>query len=111
MRKSSVLLSVFAGVLLLAWAAPAPAAGKEMTITGEAKCTKCSLKETEKCGTVIEAEGKNGKTVRYYLVENDVSKAFHDNICKESKKVTATGTVEKVGDKRELTATKITLAN
>jgi hypothetical protein len=109
MRKQSVLLSVVAGALLLAWALPAVAAGKEVTITGMAKCTKCSLKETEKCGTAIEVEGKNGKTVLYYLVDNDVSKGFHDKICKEPKKVTATGTLEKVDKKRELTVTKIDL--
>jgi Family of unknown function (DUF6370) len=107
--KKSVLLSVLTGVLLLALASPSLVSAKDMTITGEAKCTKCSLKETEKCGTVIEAEGKNGKTVKYYLVDNDVSKAFHESICKEGKKVTATGSVEKVGDKREFTATKIDL--
>ena len=96
--------------MLLALATPAVAA--ERTITGEAKCTKCSLKETDKCGTVIEVVGTNGKTTRYYLADNDVSKDFHSNICKEPKKVKATGSVEKKADgKREMTATKITLAD
>lgn len=107
MKKASLVLTGVAGLLLLALATPAFASDK--TITGEAKCAKCLLKETDKCQTVIEAEGKNGKTVRYYLVDNDVSKAFHPTVCKEAKKVTATGTIKTVEGKRELTATKIDL--
>src|SRR5438034_7792710 len=59
-----------------------------------------SLKETEKCQNVIEVENKSGKKVKYYLADNDVSKDFHKNICKETKKVTATGTVKKVEDRK-----------
>jgi hypothetical protein len=55
-------------------------------------------------------ENKKGKTVNYYLAENDVSKAFHENVCKEAKKVTATGTVKKVDGKNEFTVSKIDLA-
>ena len=97
---------------MLALATPTFAAEKpkEKTITGEAKCAKCMLKETDKCQTVIQVEGKNGKTVKYYLADNDVSKAFHENVCTEAKKVTATGTVKKVEGKNELTVSKIALA-
>ena len=100
------------GLLMLALATPTFAAEKpkEKTITGEAKCAKCMLKETDKCQTVIQVEGKNGKTVKYYLADNDVSKAFHENVCMEAKKVTATGTVKKVEGKNELTVSKIALA-
>ena len=100
------------GLLMLALATPTFAAEKpkEKTITGEAKCAKCMLKETDKCQTVIQVEGKNGKTVKYYLADNDVSKAFHENVCTEAKKVTATGTVKKVDGKNELTVSKIALA-
>jgi hypothetical protein len=112
MKKTSLLLTAVAGLLLLAFATPTFAAEKpkERTITGEAKCAKCMLKETDKCQTVIQAENKQGKTVTYYLVDNDVAKAFHHNVCKEAKKATATGTVKKVGGKSELTASKIELA-
>ena len=101
------------GLLLLAVATPAFAAdtAKERTITGEAKCAKCMLKETDKCQTVIPVETKKGKTVNYYLTENDVSKAFHENVCKDTKKVTATGTVKKAEGKNEFTVSKIALAN
>jgi hypothetical protein len=99
-----------AGLALLALATPTFAAdSKEVTVTGEGKCGKCSLKETEKCQNVIEAK-ENGKTVKYYLTQNATSKEFHDNICKEAKKVTATGTVKEVDGKKELTVSKIELA-
>jgi hypothetical protein len=83
--------------------------GKEITIKGQGKCGKCSMKETASCQNVIEVEkGKHKGT--YYLVQNDVSKSFHDNICKEAKDVKATGTAKKVDGKMEFTASKIELA-
>ena len=82
------------------------AADKDVTITGDGQCAKCSLKETPKCQNAIKTA--DGKT--YYLVENKVSTDFHDEVCKETKKVTATGTVKEVNGKMELTASKIELA-
>ena len=109
-RRIAVMASV-AGLALFALATPTFAAddSKEVTITGEGKCGKCSLKETEKCQNVIEAK-EGGKTVKYYLTQNETSKEFHDNICKEPKKVTATGTVKEVDGKKELTVSKIEVA-
>jgi Family of unknown function (DUF6370) len=111
MKRRIVLMASVAGLALFALAAPTFAAddSKEVTITGEGKCGKCSLKETEKCQNVIEAK-EDGKTVKYYLTQNETSKEFHDNICKEAKKVTATGTVKEVDGKKELTVSKIELA-
>ena len=111
MKKASLLLTGIVGLLFLALATPAFAddKGKERTITGEAKCAKCMLKEGDKCQTVIQAENKNGKMVSYYVADNDVAKAFHENVCKEAKKVTATGTVAKVDGKSEITLSKIEL--
>ncbi len=111
MKRVSLLLVGIAGLLLLALATPTFAADKpkEKTISGEAKCAKCMLKEGDKCQTVIQMENKQGKTVNYYLADNDVSKAFHENVCKEAKKVTATGTVKKVEGKNEFTVSKIEL--
>jgi len=81
----------------------------EVTITGEGKCAKCALHETDKCQTVIQTD-EDGKTVTYYLAPNQVSKDFHENVCKESHKVTATGTVSEENGKKVLTASKIELA-
>src|SRR5437667_4283817 len=108
MKKS---LALVAGVAAL-WVAAATVrivAADEITITGEGKCAKCALKETKECQNVIQTQ-KDGRTVNYYLVANDVSKEFHGKLCKESKKVTATGTVKEVDGKLQLTPTKIELA-
>ena len=107
MKKTLVL---FAGLLMLSLATPTFAdEDSKVTVTGEGKCAKCVLKTADKCQNVIEVS-ENGKTVKYYLAKNDVSKNFHENLCSESKKVTATGTVKEVDGKKELTPTKIELA-
>jgi hypothetical protein len=112
MKKASLVLAAVAGLLTLALVTPVIAAekGKEKTITGEAKCAKCALKQGDKCQTVIQFENKSGKTITYYLADNEVAKDFHAKVCKEAKKVTATGTVAKVDGKQEFTASKIELA-
>ena len=116
--KKSLFLTALAGIALLAFTTSTFAAEgekeggkKEMHIKGEAKCAKCSLKEdgVTECQTVIEVEGKKGKQ-KFYVENNDVAKAFHKNVCKEDKKVTATGTVKREGSKRIFTATKIEVA-
>ena len=106
MKKVSLLFGGITGLGLLL-ATPSFAKDKEVTITGEAKCAKCTLHQGDKCQTVIETEKKNGKTVLYYLADNDAAKAFHEKVCHGPEKVTATGTVKKVDGKRELTLTEI----
>ncbi len=114
MRKASILLTGIAGLVLLAFTTPSLAAqnggDKEMTITGEAKCAKCALKESAKCETVIEAKSADGKTITYHLAQNDAAKNFHENVCHGPQKVTATGTVKTVAGKQELTVAKIEVA-
>jgi hypothetical protein len=107
------IFAVIAAAVALMWAANtssliAKEKDKEVSIKGEAKCAKCMLKEAgaKECKTVIEVE-KKGKTMEYYVVDNNVSKAFHEDVCHAAKKVKATGTVSKVGEKMELTLTKI----
>jgi predicted nucleotidyltransferase len=110
MKRNVTLLAGLAG-LLLALATPSIAdEGKEVTITGEGKCAKCILKETDKCQNAIQTT-EDGKKVTYYLTDNKVSKDFHEDLCKESKKVTATGTVKEVDGKKELTVSKIETAS
>ena len=76
------------------------------TLSGDGKCAKCALKETKECQNTVQVK-EGDKTVTYYLVDNDVSKDFHSNICKGPKKVKASGTVKEVDGKMQLTATKI----
>jgi hypothetical protein len=80
---------------------------KEVTLTGMCVCAKCVLHETTECQNVLQIQ-KDGKTVNYYLTQNDISKAFHDDICTTSgEKVTATGTVSEKDGKQVMTVSKI----
>ena len=104
------IASAIIGLSFLVMAMSAMADDKVQTLTGEGKCAKCALHETDKCQNALQVQ-KDGKTVTYYLVQNDVSKNFHDNICKESKKITVTGTVAEVDGKQQITPTKIEAVN
>ena len=73
-------------------------------------CAKCALHEADKCQNTVQVE-KDGKKTTYYLVQNDVSKKFHDEICKETKAISVTGTCKKVDGKLQVTASKIQLTN
>jgi hypothetical protein len=74
--------------------------GKERTLTGEAKCAKCALHETDTCQTAVVIETKKGKAQTVYLEQNDVAKKFHEQVCKEAKKVSLTGTLKKSEDRK-----------
>jgi hypothetical protein len=108
MKRRTALITGIMGLFLYAVAAPAFADDKEVTVTGEGKCAKCILKEGDKCQTVIETK-ESGKTVKYYVADNEVGKKFNDKdeVCEQAKKVTATGTVKEVDGKKVLTASKI----
>ena len=81
--------------------------GEKVTITGDMVCAKCKLHLTDQCQTVIQVE-KDGKTVNYYLVDNETAKASHGEICSgQSKKVTAMGCVAEKDGKQSFTACKI----
>ena len=84
------------------------AADKDLTLTGEAQCGKCILKKTPTCQMVIQVN-EQGKKHNYYVVANDVSKAFKEDFCAAPKKVTAIGSLRMVSGKRELTLSKISL--
>ncbi len=90
----------------------------ERTVRGNGVCAKCELGETDKCVNAIKVSRKNkiGKEINmtFYLADNDVSKAFHKELCKGSKMVMAKGTVKVEGKgknaKRTLTASSIEVA-
>jgi hypothetical protein len=110
MKKSMLFLTIAAGLLLAVTTSRLLAvdtASKDVTITGKAVCAKCTLHEGDKCQTVIQAQIA-GKAVNYYLTDNDVSKAFHKNICTgPGEQVTATGIVTEKDGKEMLTVSKI----
>jgi hypothetical protein len=109
--KTSILFSIIAAAVLLAVSSQKLTAGdaaKEVTLNGNAVCSKCVLKETKECHNVLQVSD-SGKTTSCYLAENDVSKNFHDQICGTSgEKVSVTGTVSEKDGKQVITASKIT---
>ena len=111
MKKSMLLLA--AGLLLAISTSSLLAvdmAGKEVTISGSMVCGKCTLHETKECQNVVQVS-EDGKTVNYYLKQNDVSKSSKEPICGgSSEKVTVTGTVATEDGKQVLTPTKIDVA-
>ena len=113
MRNMFLIGLSAAGLLLLnastALSAEAKSDSKTVTITGEGKCGKCALKETDSCQNVIQTK-EDGKTVTYYIVKNDVSDKYHGTICKGTKKTTAKGTVKEVKGKKEFTVSEIKAA-
>ena len=83
----------------------------ERTFKGTVKCAKCSLKKTEACQAALEITRKNkdGKeTTRVILIKNDdVTKAFHKEICKTDVFAAVTAKYEGKGKARVLVASKI----
>jgi hypothetical protein len=109
MRKLLPLLAVaafFSGVGLAV-----AAVAEEKTVTGEAVCAKCALKETSSCQNVVMVE-EGGKKVNYYLT-GEASKKAHQslNICTAKKdagiKVKVTGTLSEKDGKKEIEVSKI----
>src|SRR5438874_7804619 len=108
MKKIFATLAGLAVLSLAFNATPAVADDKEVTINGTAKCAMCSLHEGNECTTVIQTK-KEGKTINYYVVDNDVSKKM-EKLSHSGKKVTATGTVKEVDGKQKLTVSKFEVA-
>jgi Family of unknown function (DUF6370) len=107
--KKFIFVPLAAAFLLAGFATSSLAADtNQVTITGSMVCGKCTLHLTKECQDVVQVE-KDGKTVNYFLTQNDVSKAAHDPICDpgSSEKVTVTGTVTEKDGKEIMTPTKI----
>ena len=81
----------------------------ERTIKGTLKCAKCSLKKTEECQAALELarKGKDGKARIIMLKNDDVTKAFHKEICKADVFAAVTAKFEGKGKARVLVASKI----
>jgi hypothetical protein len=112
MKKSKLILAAAAGLMLAFGTSRllADDAGKAITITGNMVCGKCTLHETASCQNVVQVT-TGGKTVNYYLIQNDTSKAAHKAICGgDPETVTVTGTVEEKDGKEVMTPSNITPA-
>jgi len=104
----SIALAVSVATLVLAGALRAAAADEPVTLKGEIKCAKCTLKDAKatECQNVLQTEVE-GKKVNYVLVESDAAKEFKGKACREGQKVKVTGTVTEVDGKKQMKATKI----
>ena len=108
MKKLKLTLALLAGLALGGAAFTALANdSKPTTITGNMVCGKCTLHITDKCQNVVQVT-QDGKSVNYFLIQNDTSKDAHEAVCHgDTEKVTVTGTVEEKDGKEILTPTKI----
>jgi len=95
------LVAVFA----LSAVARAADAGKEVTLKGTITCAKCDLGVADKCATVIKVK-EGDKDVVYYL-DDTSGKKNHGKICKTPTQGSVTGTVSEKGDKKVITASKV----
>jgi hypothetical protein len=108
MRKFKLLLLLAAGLFLATFAQRALADDtNQVTLTGLMVCGKCKLHLTTECQNVLQVE-QSGTNVNYFLVMNQVSTDFHDNICgKDGEKTTVTGTLSVDNGTNIMTPTEI----
>lgn len=107
--KNLITLAAVSLALTVSLVARAAEAKDEKELKGDGLCLKCELKKSDACQNVVRVKEKDGKETLYIMEKNDVSNAFHKNICGGPKKVVAKGTVKKDGDKNILVASKIEL--
>ena len=81
---------------------------KEVKLVGKITCAKCDLAKETECMTVIVVKGKDKKDVIYYF-DPAAHKEHHDTICTEAKQGTVVGIVTTEGEKKIVTAKKVTL--
>jgi hypothetical protein len=102
-----MLLAVVA-VWFVSLAVPAVFAGEPVTLSGNIVCAKCTLKVAglDKCQDVLLVKNDKAEETQYWLVANDVTKAFGD-VCETVRPVTVTGTVEEKDGKHWIAPSKI----
>jgi hypothetical protein len=114
MMRKQLILAVVVAILAGPISAPAEEE-KDVTITGDGVCAKCTLKEAKSCQNVL-LVNESGRVVKYYLAENTLANQYHEEsgICEASKeapvKTTAQGRLKEENGKRVLVATKIQAA-
>lgn len=110
MRKLFPMLAV-AGLILGSSATLLAGDDKETTITGDASCAKCKLKETKECQNVVVVKDGD-KEVKYYMdMKNKVAKENHGKggFCQGGKKVKVVGTVTEKDKVKMIAPTEITV--
>lgn len=115
-------MKLFKSILAIAFALAIPLtasaeedskkAKKERKTRGVLSCAKCSLGKTDSCQAALTFKRKNkqGEQIDRVLLlkNNEVAKAFHDNICSGDKvPVVVTGIREGKGKNMVILASKI----
>ena len=110
MHKLFPMLAV-AGLFLGATFTAVAADDKEKTITGDATCAKCALKETKTCQNVVLVKSGDKVTKYYMSNENAVAKENHAKagFCKSENKVKVVGVVSEKDGKMFIAPTAITV--
>lgn len=108
MKKLIILSSIVAALSLPAFAEDAKKDTKKLE--GEATCAKCTLKVASSCQAAITVTGADGKKETILADQNDVAKAFHKQICTDTKKVKAEGVITEKDGKKTVALTKIEAA-
>ncbi len=80
---------------------------EEVKLSGVGACAKCVHSLTSKCQNAITVTGKDGKKEVILMEHNGVARDFHDTICQNEVKITATGTLAEQNGQKVLTPTKI----
>ena len=81
---------------------------EKKTLTGEALCLKCELKQARTCQNAIRVS-VDGKDLIYALDQNKVSRSFHSKVCQSTVAVVAQGTIANMNGKLEFTASEISV--
>lgn len=106
MNTPSLSSVVFVALLTLLVSATGLQAADKVTLTGTAMCAKCVLHETDKCQTVLEVKGTDGKVVRYYFTTD----MDHHKFCSgKTEGVTVAGTVSEKDGKKYITPETVSL--
>ncbi len=98
MKKLSLVLAIAASFTATAFA-------KEVTLSGEGKCLKCALKQSDKCQNVLEV--KKGDKTTLYTLTGDIQDKFHKELCKGPKNITVTGEATTKDGKKSIEVAKI----
>lgn len=104
--QKTALLSILASVTF----GLALHAADATKIEGQGTCAKCDLKTATTCQNVVIVTGADGNKETIVCADNDVSKAFHKNICQGAEKVKAEGVITEKDGKKTIALTKIELA-
>jgi hypothetical protein len=107
MKKPLVLLGAL--LLLVGSVESVTRADESVTLDGVGLCAKCGLGEADSCQNAIKIK-EGGKEVVYLLTANDVSKAFHKNLCSGTKNISAVGAFTEIGGKKFFTANKLSVS-